>query len=217
MINAISHYIIIFKGPYIHKSCILTFCWSRKHANILLLTVLVFSSNNHQNWKVFFWNWRSHTCGNEWATTCQNQQNECSPSKDSDQPGHPPRCQGWSESSLCAQWVARDPSFLHADSEDSDQTGRPPRLWLDWASDRPGHPPSLIWAFAGHPLILLVLSCPSSFFALVSQLPYEASIYEPQNDKTNKMTCAPSEGSDQPRHLPYLVSLCCPLGETLGP
>ena len=26
--------------------------------------------------------------------------------------------------SLCAQWVAKDQSFLHADSEDSDQTGR---------------------------------------------------------------------------------------------
>ena len=33
-----------------------------------------------------------------------------------------------SESSLCAQWVANDPSFLHADSEDSDQTGQMPRL-----------------------------------------------------------------------------------------
>ena len=33
-----------------------------------------------------------------------------------------------SESSLCAQWIAKDPSFLHADSEDSDQTGRMPRL-----------------------------------------------------------------------------------------
>ena len=30
----------------------------------------------------------------------------------------------WSESSLCAQWVAKDPNFLHADSKDSDQTGR---------------------------------------------------------------------------------------------
>ena len=29
----------------------------------------------------------------------------------------------WSESSLCTQWVAKDPSFLYADSEDSDQTG----------------------------------------------------------------------------------------------
>ena len=33
-----------------------------------------------------------------------------------DQPGHR------------AYWVAKDPSFLHADSEDSDQTGRMPRL-----------------------------------------------------------------------------------------
>ena len=37
----------------------------------------------------------------------------------------------WSESSLCTQWVAKDPSFLHADSEDSDQTGRMPGLiWV---------------------------------------------------------------------------------------
>ena len=34
----------------------------------------------------------------------------------------------WSESSLCAQWVAKDLSFLHADSEDTDQSGRMPRL-----------------------------------------------------------------------------------------
>ena len=33
-----------------------------------------------------------------------------------------------SESSLCAQWVAKDPSFLHVDSENSDQTERMPRL-----------------------------------------------------------------------------------------
>ena len=32
-------------------------------------------------------------------------------------------CPVWSESSLCAQSVAKDPSFLHADSED----------WSDWA------------------------------------------------------------------------------------
>ena len=33
-----------------------------------------------------------------------------------------------SESSLCTQWVAKDPSFLHVDSEDSDQTGQMLRL-----------------------------------------------------------------------------------------
>ena len=32
----------------------------------------------------------------------------------------------WSEPSLCAQLVAKEPSCLHADSEDSDQTGRMP-------------------------------------------------------------------------------------------
>ena len=66
----------------------------------------------------------------KWATTWQNKQNDCAQrrlwstwaSAQSDQ------------SSLCAQWVAKDPSFPHADSEDSDQTGRMPRL---------------IWAFAG--------------------------------------------------------------------
>ena len=37
----------------------------------------------------------------------------------------------WSESSLCAKWVAKEPSFLHADSEDSDQAGQMPRLiWV---------------------------------------------------------------------------------------
>ena len=40
-------------------------------------------------------------------------------------------CPGWSDSDQpghFAQWVAKDPRFLHADSEDSDQTGRMPRL-----------------------------------------------------------------------------------------
>ena len=34
------------------------------------------------------------------------------------------------QSSLCTQWVAKDPSFLHADIEDSDQTGRMPFCWF---------------------------------------------------------------------------------------
>ena len=72
-----------------------------------------------------------------WATTWQNQQNECAPSEDSISLGIRPV---WSESSLCTQWEAKDPRFLHADSEDSDQTGRIPRL---------------IWVFAGRTLTLL--------------------------------------------------------------
>ena len=40
----------------------------------------------------------------------------------------------WSESSLCALWEAKDPSFFHADSED----------WSDWADAQAGL--SLRWA-----------------------------------------------------------------------
>ena len=76
-----------------------------------------------------------------WAMIWQNQQNGVAPSEDTDHPV-------WSESSLCDQWVAKDPRFLHADSKDSDQTGRMPRL---------------IWVFAGRTLTLLVLSCHGSY------------------------------------------------------
>ena len=54
----------------------------------------------------------------------------------------------WSESLLSAQWVAEDPSFLHADSKDSDQTGQMPRL---------------IWVFSGRTVILLVLTWGGSY------------------------------------------------------
>ena len=42
-------------------------------------------------------------------------------------------CPVWSESSLCAQRVGKDTSFLHGDSKDSDQTGRMRRLIWDFA------------------------------------------------------------------------------------
>ena len=43
-------------------------------------------------------------------------------------------CPVWSQSLLCAQWVAKNSIFLHPDSKASHQTGRMPRL---------------IWVFAG--------------------------------------------------------------------
>ena len=73
----------------------------------------------------------------EWSAWASAQSDQ------SDQPGHLPSlirvislgiCPVWSKSSLCTQSVAKDPSFLHADSEYFDQTGRMPRL---------------IWVFAG--------------------------------------------------------------------
>ena len=51
--------------------------------------------------------------------------NECAPTEDSDQPGHPLYL---IRVFACAQWVAKESMCLHADSEDSDQAGRMPRL-----------------------------------------------------------------------------------------
>ena len=68
----------------------------------------------------FLWLNRQYVLYFNWATSCQNKKMTA--------------CQVWSESSLCTQWVADDPRFLHVDSEDSDQTGQMPRL---------------IWVFAG--------------------------------------------------------------------
>ena len=63
----------------------------------------------------------------DWATSWQNPQNVlCTLGTQISL--------GWPESSLCAQWVAKDRSFLHVDSEGSDQTG-----WMN----------RLIWVFAG--------------------------------------------------------------------
>ena len=72
------------------------------------------------------------------------------------------------QSSICAQWVAKDPRFLHADSEDSDQTG-----WM----------PRLIWVFTGRTAILLVLSCRGSFITwyLPACVQYYLHFYQAPN------------------------------------
>ena len=58
----------------------------------------------------------------------------------------------WSESSLCAQWVAKDPSFLHVDSEDSDQTGGCP----GWSESWLGHTHFVSFVMSG--LIKIITS-----------------------------------------------------------
>ena len=82
-----------------------------------------------------------------WAISWQNQQNGMCAQRRLNPV--------WSESLLCAQWVAKDPRFLNADSEDSDQTGRIPRL---------------IWVFAGRTVIFLVLSWDGSFVIFSGRL-----------------------------------------------
>ena len=56
-----------------------------------------------------------------WGIAWQIQQNEVCQAKTQISLGV---CPVWSESSLCAPWVAKDPRLLHTDSKDSDQTGQ---------------------------------------------------------------------------------------------
>ena len=97
-------------------------------------------------------NWLQHfirfsECIRKWINEPPHSKYDCALSKNSDQPLG--ICQVWRSAktqispwafaksdqySLCAHWVAKDPSFLHANSKDSDQTGQMP---------------SLIWVFAG--------------------------------------------------------------------
>ena len=92
----------------------------------------------------------------------------------------------WSESSLCAHWVAKDPWFLHADSKDFDQTGRMPRL---------------MWVFAGRTLILLVLSCCSlriSIHCILSHYQYLLSAFNENIVMAEDQTCKLRQASLTP-------------------
>ena len=57
----------------------------------------------------------------KWAATCQNQQNECAPSEDSDQPGHPPSLIRVFAVRMKTSWVLSYPLSAQR------------RLWSDWA------------------------------------------------------------------------------------
>ena len=89
------------------------------------------------------------TASDNRAVTWQNQQNECGPSKDSDQPGHSPSLIRVFTVHMKKPWVLSYPLSAHTDS---DQTGRMPRL---------------IWVFAWRPSILLVLTCRGSYACAV--------------------------------------------------
>ena len=67
---------------------------------------------------------------NKWAASWQNKR-LVPPAKTQISLGIRPV---WSKSSLCAQWVAKDPNFLHADSEDlSDWADAQAELRRRWA------------------------------------------------------------------------------------
>ena len=94
------------------------------------------------NWSSLNWTWENlnfsvHFCsvGNKiWAVTWQNQQNECAPSEDLDQPGHPPSLIRVFAVRMKKAWVLTYP--LSAQRS----------LWSDWADAQAD--PSLRWALS---------------------------------------------------------------------
>ena len=73
---------------------------------------------------MFFW-WRyssnSREKSDKWAATWQNQQSDCAPSEDSDQPGHPPSLIRVFAVRMKKDWVLSYPLSAQR------------RLWSDWA------------------------------------------------------------------------------------
>ena len=68
----------------------------------------------------------------KWAATWQNQQNDCAPSEDSDQPGHPPSLIRVFAVRMKKPWVLSNPLSAQR------------RLWSDWADAKAD--PSHRWA-----------------------------------------------------------------------
>ena len=122
-----------------------TSCTSNKgHINIImdcmkvLLTLIYYKAcwPSARGFKLSVWRNRIIMI---WAATWQNQQNESVTSEDSDQPGHPPSLIRVLAVCMKKAWVLSYPLS-------------PQRRLI-----------RLIWVFAGHRLILLVLSCCGSY------------------------------------------------------
>ena len=142
-----------------------------------------------------------------WAATWQNQQRDCTPSEDSDQPGHPPSLIRVFAVRMKKAWVLSYPLSVQR------------RRWSDWADAQADL--SLRWAhshFVGFVMSRLICFLPQEKVPALKimtililcgyaiekciEQKWAASWQNQQND------CAPSEDSDQPGHSHE---------ETLGP
>ena len=143
-----------FHGILVKKLRILTQVDRRKVWSGLWSVILIFYTK--QTFSVAIWNEPRHDKTNKMSVR---------PAKTQTSLGIIPV---WSESSLCAQWVAKDPSFLHADSEDPDQTDIPVWSGSSLSAWRKLGSLATHWAHSkdsdqtGRTLILLVLSCRGS-------------------------------------------------------
>ena len=138
-----------------------------------------------------------------WAAARQNQQNTMCAQRNL----RSAWSSTWSDQSpLCAQWVAKDPTFLHADSEDSDRTGRMPRLiWV--LAGRTCHFVGFVMLRLNFAIIVFLVGykCWPSFLSLLS------------HDVTKPIKCLVwSEDWSAWQSAEFDRSLRCPLEEALG-
>ena len=75
-------------------------------------------------------------------------------------------------SSLCVEWVAKGPSFLHADNEDSDQTGRTVTLLVLSCRGSFDYPPSFNYkvSFSAREAIKIHLPPNKNFSAVLDDI-----------------------------------------------
>ena len=104
----------------------------------------------------------------------------------------------WSESSLCAEWVAKDRRCFHTDNEDSDQTGWMTRLtWV--LAGRTCHFVGFVMRGLIYLWLLRRVALVMDQHLGMSQYKWSALRQNSQND------CAPSEDSDPPGHPSSLI------------
>ena len=150
------------------------------------------------------------------AATWQNQQNECASSEDSDQPGHPP--------SLIRVFAVRSVGSLGPKVSSCGQR----RLWSDWADAKwlcaqrrqisLGIRP--VWSessLGAHSLCWFCHVAAQDIVAIKTFTLFAIEFVSITKSTNNKMTCAPSEDSDQPVSLQSDQSLRCSPEEGLGP
>ena len=149
------------------------FFWNKLLIYLLHSKVTCYSMLENVLWRICLTDGRLKDCSLRhilitWAATWQNQQNECTPSEDSDQPGHPPSLNRVFAVRMKKAWVLSYPLSAQR------------RLWSDWADAQADL--SLRWAhshFVGFVMSRLTwLTCITMLWIISKQKYFLISILQ---------------------------------------
>ena len=131
----------------------------------------------------------------KWVASWQNQQNDCAPSEDSDQPGHSPSLIRVFAVRMKKAWVLSYPMSTQR------------RLWSGWAdvqadlSLRWAHMPFCWFCHEAAQIIFVTIICPlGSLSVSTIKLMRLWSLYGPRQANLVLIAYASSEGSGEPAH-----------------